>query len=87
MPKKVKALQSSDGQLFLDGGKLVTHEIRQTIVKALPNSPEAATTADAVAEALTKNHTVLFDALKLLRAPVKRKAKPAATAPAAATKK
>jgi hypothetical protein len=80
--KKTKAFQASDGQLFLDGGKLVTHELKQVIIKSHASmTPEI---ADVTAAHLVKNHEVLFDALKLLRAPVKRKPK---TAPIAAVKK
>jgi hypothetical protein len=80
--KKVKSFQSSDGQLFLDGGKLVTHELTQVIVKSDADiTPERAGT---IAAALVGSHAVLFDALKLLRAPVKRKPKtPAAAKPGA----
>jgi hypothetical protein len=73
MPEKVRALKASDGQLFLDGGKLVTHEIKQVVFKALGGTPENEPVADNVAAALTDNHVVLFDALKLLKVPKKRK--------------
>ena len=82
--KKVKSFQASDGQLFLDGGKLVTHELKQVIVKEIPNDSEA---ADKIAAALAKNHATLFDALKLLRAPATRKSKTTTTAPGSADKR
>ena len=85
--KKVKSFQASDGQLFLDGGKLVTHELKQVISKAAANI--APVEIDNIASALVSSHAVLFDALKLLKTPTKRAKKGAATAatPAASGKK
>lgn len=80
--KKVKSFQASDGQLFLDGGKLVTHELTQVIAKV----PPCENRDSIIAEALVKNHAVLFDALKLLRPPGKKKAKAATAQPSAAVK-
>lgn len=92
--KKTKAFQASDGQLFLDGGKLVTHELKQTILKVLP-APDASNgssvnewngLAEKISAALVAKHEVLFDALKLLRKPATRK-KATTTAATPATDK
>lgn len=87
MPEKVRAFKASDGQLFLDGGSLVTHELKQTIVKALAGQDEIdrQSVSTDIAAALTENHAALFDALKLLRSPKKRTPKSTA-APVPASK-
>lgn len=86
--KTVKAFKASDGQLFLDGGALVTHELRQIIIKSIPQNGtvDPLKMAEIISAAIVAKHEALFDALKLLRKPATRK-KATTTAATPATDK